>query len=419
MLRLLLCALTGQCLAAGPSEARPNVLLILADDFGYEWVGANGGLSCPTPRLDALAASGMRFERCHVQPLCTPTRLELMTGRSNVRNYRNFGLLPRDEITFGKVFAQAGYHTGICGKWQLGREPDSPQHFGFAQACLWQHTRRPPRYANPGLEYDAKERDFTQGEYGPDLLQHFALDFITSHKGRPWLLYYPMLLTHDPFHPTPDSANWDPKRRGEKGSEPANYPDMVAYLDKQVGQLTDHLQAQGELENTLLMFLGDNGSGRGLCAQTKEGPRFGGKGSTKAQGTHVPLLVHWPAGLAKAGATCRDLISATDIFPTLCEAAAIAAPTALDGVSFLPQLRGQVGHPRPWLYHWYSPRQGSDKTLIQWAMDETHKLYDDGRLYDLRDDPLEQHPLKAEGVAAEKLKAVLLQFAKARPPGLD
>jgi len=130
----------------------------MADDFGYECVTANGGESYQTPNLDRLAAEGVRFEQCHVQPLCTPTRVQLMTGLYNVRNYLNFGTLPRSETTFAHLMKKVGYATAICGKWQLGREKDAPQHFGFDEALLWQQTRRPPRYANPGLERNSTTR---------------------------------------------------------------------------------------------------------------------------------------------------------------------------------------------------------------------------------------------------------------------
>ncbi|HEX6962237.1 MAG TPA: sulfatase-like hydrolase/transferase, partial [Lacipirellula sp.] len=190
---------------------KPNIVLIMADDFGYECVTANGGESYQTPQLDKLAAGGMRFEHCYVQPVCTPTRVQLMTGLHNVRNYFSFGKIGRDARTFAHLLKEAGYATGIAGKWQLGRAKNLPQVLGFDEAYLWQHTRRPPRYANPGLELNGEERDFSKGEYGPDLINEFALDFITRHKDGPFLLYYPMLLTHSPFQPTPDSANWDPQ----------------------------------------------------------------------------------------------------------------------------------------------------------------------------------------------------------------
>jgi arylsulfatase A len=117
-----------------------------------------------------------------------------MTGRYNVRNYINFGTLLRTETTFGHIMKNAGYATGICGKWQLGHELDSPQHFGFEESCLWQQTRRPPRYTNPGLEYNGVEKDFTKGEYGPTLVNDFALGFIEKNKAEALL----PLLPDDP-----------------------------------------------------------------------------------------------------------------------------------------------------------------------------------------------------------------------------
>ena len=194
------------------ADAKPNLILIMADDFGYECVTANGGQSYQTPNLDRLAATGMRFEQCHVQPLCTPTRVQLMTGRYNVRNYLNFGTLLRQETTFAHLLKKAGYATGICGKWQLGHEPDSPQHFGFDESCLWQHTRRPPRYANPGLEHNGVAKDFTDGEYGPKLVNDFALDFVTRHQDAAVL----PLLPDDP-HPRPLPADAGQSGLGPEG----------------------------------------------------------------------------------------------------------------------------------------------------------------------------------------------------------
>ena len=169
MLTLLLGWAATPSPAAAPASYT-NVVLIMADDFGYECVGINGSDSYKTPHLNQLAANGVRFTRCHVQPLCTPTRLELMTGLSNVRNYHYFGLLPESQRTFAHLFRDAGYATGICGKWQLGHKPGLPQHFGFNEALLWQHTRRPPRYANPVLERNDVEEDYSGGEYGPTLI---------------------------------------------------------------------------------------------------------------------------------------------------------------------------------------------------------------------------------------------------------
>jgi arylsulfatase A len=416
--------LAALALAQGP-PAKPNIVLILADDFGYECVGANGGQSYRTPHLDRMAGAGVRFEHCHVQPLCTPTRAQLMTGRYNIRNYLRFGTLIRSETTFAHHLAKAGYATGICGKWQLGREPDSPRHFGFGESFLWQHTRRPPRYANPGLERDGKELDFNSGEYGPDLVNEFAIDFIRRNKARPFFLYYPMMLTHDPYQPTPDSKDWNPKAKGEAvNRKPAHFADMVAYMDKLIGKLDAALAAEGIRENTLVLFVGDNGTGKGATSRFQGKEVKGGKGTTKSTGTHVPLIVNWPRAV-KAGRVNADLVSSVDFLPTLCEAAGAPAPAEIDGVSFLPQLRGEKGHPREWLYTWYSPRQNNNDKVVEYAFDHGHKLYRSGELYDLQKDPLEKDPLPLAGLSPQaasssaRLRAALDKFKDARPAELD
>ncbi|HUX16493.1 MAG TPA: sulfatase-like hydrolase/transferase, partial [Phycisphaerae bacterium] len=210
---------------------KPNIVLIMADDLGYECIGADGGTSYKTPVLDGLAATGVRFERCYAQPLCTPTRVQLMTGIYNVRNYTHFGNMDPQQTTFANILKNAGYATCITGKWQLGKDANLPKRFGFDEACLWQHLRRPPRYANPGLEINGKAVDYSNGEYGPDLVNAYALDFITRHRQQPFFLYYPMILTHDPFQPTPDSPDWDPKAVGERVNvrdKKGHFADMVA-----------------------------------------------------------------------------------------------------------------------------------------------------------------------------------------------
>jgi arylsulfatase A len=404
---------------------RPNIVLIMADDFGYECVTANGGQSYETPHLDRLAASGMRFEQCHVQPLCTPTRVQLMTGRYNVRNYLNFGTLVRTETTFAHLLKQAGYVTGICGKWQLGREQDSPQHFGFDESFLWQHTRRPPRYANPGLEQNGVAKDFTSGEYGPQLVNDFALDFVTRHKDAPFFVYYPMILTHDPFQPTPASLDWNPKAQGESVNRSVkHFADMTVFMDKMIGRLDAKLAELGIRDNTLLMFLGDNGTHRSVTSRLNGADYQGGKGTTTRRGHHVPFVASWPAAM-KQKRVNRDLISAADFLPTICEAAGVKMPANVDGVSFLPQLRGEKATPREWLYCWYSPRQRQDVTVREFAFDHNYKLYRTGQLFDLETDPFEQQPLEAavltdaQKAAAAKLQEVLDRFRDARPVELD
>jgi arylsulfatase A len=298
---------SGACVAFAADVQRPNIVLMMADDFGYECVAANGGTSYETPRLDELAATGMRFEHCHVQPVCTPTRVQLMTGQYNDRNYIHFGILDPAAVTFGHLLQQAGYKTCISGKWQLLGEYEGPTRFGFDEYCLWQLNRRPSRYANPGLEINGRRRDYTNGEYGPDLINEYALDFITRHKDQPFLLYYPMLLTHGPFDPTPDSPDWDP--RGTEGSgskdkpkevQQRHFADMVAYADKLVGQVVDHLESLRLRERTLVIFIGDNGTGKGIVSHMGDRIVHGGKGTTLDTGTHVPLIVNQPGSVPPA-----------------------------------------------------------------------------------------------------------------------
>ena len=130
-------------LQAPLSAVKPNIVFIMADDFGYECVGANGGTSYQTPVLDQMAKEGMRFEHCYSQPICTPSRVKLMTGISNMRNYGKFGFLDPKQTTFANLLKKEGYATCIVGKWQLQGGLEGPNKFGFDEYCLWQLNRRP------------------------------------------------------------------------------------------------------------------------------------------------------------------------------------------------------------------------------------------------------------------------------------
>lgn len=405
------------------SAQRPNIVLIMADDLGYETIGANGGTSYKTPVLDRLAATGVRFDHCYAQPLCTPTRVQLMTGSYNVRNYTNFGQMDPNLRTFGNVFKEAGYATCIVGKWQLGTDPDLPKKFGFDEHCLWQHVRRPPRFANPGLEINGEIKDFSNGEYGPDLVNAYALDFMTRHKRKPFFLYYPMILTHSPYQPTPDSPNWDPTAIGERVNRAEkHFGDMVSYMDKLIGKVVARLEELGIRENTLVVFLGDNGTGRGTRSMMGDRVVIGGKGATTAAGMHVPFIANWP-GTVASGKVCSDLVDSTDFLPTLCDAAGVRVPTdwQIDGRTFLPQLRGARGDPRQWIYSWYSPRGERPR---EFAFNARYKLYRTGEFYDLNRDieeinPLSIADLRDEPAAAAKLlQAALDEFKDARPAHL-
>jgi len=383
---------------------RPNIILIMADDFGYECVGANGSTSYQTPSLDKLAASGTRFEHCYVQPLCTPTRVQLMTGLYNVRNYVDFGHMDSEATTFAHLLKKAGYATGIAGKWQLGRDPGLPQKFGFDEHCLWQHTRRPSRYKNPGLEINGKEIDYTDGEYGPDIVNDWAIDFIERHQTKPFFLYYPMMLTHNPYEPTPNSPDYNggkaEKDKGRKAAgENVRFAAMVTYMDKLIGRLVARLDELGLRESTLVVFLGDNGTGAGVRSRLGDEVVVGGKGNMTRAGMHVPLIVNWP-GKVIAGEVSQDLVDSTDFLPTICEVAGCKIPPELviDGRSFLPQLFGQQGSPRDWYYCWYAPRR---ELKGEFTANQRYKLYRDGKYYDVVADPEEKRPLPKDSLAAD------------------
>ena len=363
---LLLGAFTAQ------ANDQPNIILIMADDMGYEALSSNGSESCKSPNLDKLAAKGVRFTNCFSNPICTPSRVKLMTGQYNVRNYVKFGWLDREQTTFAHQLKAAGYATAIAGKWQLGRDKDSPQHFGFEQSCLWQHTRSgrsnedgkniDRRFVNPQLEFNGVEKDFTHGEYGPQVCTDFICDFIDKNKKKPFLVYYPMILTHCPFDPTPDSTDWDPKRlgsttyKGDRNDPQRHFRDMVAYADKAVGQIVSQLEKSGVRDNTLIIFTGDNGTDTPIVTPWNGKKVVGGKGTMSDTGTRVPLIVNWPAGIRKAGRVVDDLVEFTDVFPTICEVTTAKLPKNHpgDGASIVPVLRNQAGaRKKDWVYIWY------------------------------------------------------------------
>lgn len=382
---------------------KPNIVLIMADDMGFESVGANGSEHYKTPNLDRLAAGGIRFEHAYSQPICTPSRVQIMTGRYNSRNYVKFGFLHPNEITFGNVLQQAGYSTCIAGKWQLLGGFEGPNKFGFDEYCLWQLTRRPSRYPNPGLEINGKTVDYKNGEYGPDIVRDYLVDFIKRKKEVPFFAYYPMILPHWPFGPTPDSDHWDPnnKKLWAK-SNAADFQAMVSYVDKCVGEIDQALADAGVRDNTILIFTCDNGTYQAVKAPFRGMTWVGGKGTTPDAGTHVPLIVSWP-NVIKKGRETNDLVDFSDILPTLAEIAGAKLPDdrQLDGRSFLPQLRGEKGNPRDFVFCWYSRNGYRDDSVQRFARTQTYKLYHDGRFFDVPADILEENGLSPDEIDTE------------------
>ncbi len=340
--------------------------------MGYEAVSSNGSESCHTPNLDKLAAEGVRFTNAFSNPICTPSRVKLMTGQYNVRNYVKFGELDRGQTTFAHQLKKAGYVTCIAGKWQLGSQVDSPRHFGFDEACLWQHTRPrersadgkkvDSRFVNPRFEINGVEKDYDNGEYGPQVCADFICDFIETNKDKPFAVYYPMLLTHCPFDPTPDSRDWDPNRpgsttyKGDLNDPQRHFVDMVAYADKLVGQIVAQLEKSGVRDNTLVIFTGDNGTDKPIVTRWNGTKVAGGKGSMDDEGIRVPFIVNWPAGIKQPGRAADDLLEFSDLMPTLCEATGAKLPEDYpgDGISILPILQDKAdARKKDWIYIWY------------------------------------------------------------------
>lgn len=413
---LLLGALILSCARteAAAEPARQNVIVIMADDVGYECFGCYGSNQYATPRLDALAGEGIRFTHAYSQPLCTPSRVQIMTGQYNVRNYRCFGILDPGERTFGHLFQDAGYATAVAGKWQLfgsqvaaplkGKGMD-PHQAGFDETCLWQVSQRPLRFWDPGLRINGELKTFSENTYGPDICTDFLVDFIERHQEKPFFIYYPMILVHSPFLPTPDSTD----RRSKNAQQ--NFNDMVAYMDKLVGRLVDKLDALGLRENTLVLFTGDNGTHPSLKSSMKDGRIIqGGKGKMTDAGTRVALIASQP-GRIPAGQVCEDLVDFSDILPTVTDWCSVPHPLPqLDGHSFGAQLQGKPGSPREWVYCFYCPRPEKSPER-QFARDQQWKLYRDGTLFNVADDVLEQRPVTGGGkdakVARAKLQAAL------------
>ncbi len=394
------------------AQDRPNIILMMADDLGFETVSANGGAPYKTPILDRLAAEGIRFTNCVAQPLCTPSRVKLMTGRYNFRNYREFGILDPRETTFGNVMRDSGYATCITGKWQLGKDRKLIKPFGFDEYCLWWLEGKSNRYNNVGeLIQNGEVRPGNQGEFGPDVVSAFMLDFITRHKDEPFFCYYPMILTHSPFELTPDS----PPEHTKDSSALELMAGMVAYADKIVGRVVDHLDELGIRENTILLFIGDNGTNQSVTGgSVGEHDWPGGKGSNFVEmGMRVPLVVNYPGGRS-GGAVFDDPVDLTDFLPTFAELAGIGLPKdlPLDGHSFAGRLVGDSNYkPHSWAYVGYYSKNRGD--MSHFARDKQFKLYEGGYLYDFVKDPGHARPINIEttgpkGKAAYKrLKKVL------------
>lgn len=398
------------------SESKPNIIFILADDLGYETLEVNGGSSYKTLKLDQMAQSGMRFTNCFATPLCTPSRVQLMSGKYNFRNYKGFGILDPSEVTFGHLLKQAGYVTGITGKWQLlgspqqqklaGQKGTYPKNAGFDKYFVWQVETidsPPSRYKNPVI-YSSEGNKSFPGKYGPDLFAEFAEKFIEENRDTSFFLYYPMALTHDPFQPTPGDKNFAGTEPGNK-SNTAYFRNMVEYMDKIVGGIIEKVQEEGLSRKTLIIFSGDNGTSTKIVSVLNGKEVRGAKGFPTTYGTHTPLIAYWD-GMIKPGQVNHNLVDFTDMLPTFIEAARGTLPLNFhtDGTSFYSQLINKKNaRKREWIFCSYAPNWGSFKSY-NWIQDKQWKLYQTGEFYDLQKDIEEKHPIAAANLTPNAIK---------------
>src|SRR5262245_4369644 len=401
--------------AADEKKSKPNIILILADDLGTECLGCYGGTSYRTPNLDALAKSGIRFENAYCTPLCTPSRVQLMTGRygfrtgwTNLIGRGSTEFSDGKEKTFGHIFKEAGYRTAIAGKWQLAdfyKHPNNVKEAGFDEYSCWAwvyNGMQTLRYWDPAIWQDGKLRTDVRFKYGEDVFCDFLIDFIGRNRERPFFVYYPMVLVHSPFEYTPDN------KHALRWRSVNYFPDMVAYMDKTVGRIVATLDRFKLREKTLLIFAGDNGTYFNITSKVGEQEVRGGKGTVTHLGTHVPLMASWP-GTIPSGRVSTDLVDFSDVLPTMAELAWVDLPKGItfDGRSFAPQLLGRQGNPREWVF----VQLGRER----FVRDQRWLLHHDGRLYDVKADPAEQKKLAAGddadvAAAKERLLAVLEQL---------
>ncbi len=397
-----------------PVNSRPNIIVILADDLGYGDLACYGSEVALTPHLDQMAAEGTRFTDFYVNaPICGPTRAGILTGRQHYRcgvpsNVpQDHGGLPLAEVTIAQVLSEAGYATGLTGKWHLGRPEEYwPINRGFQEA--W--------WADRGVNYfthlykDGKKWLWRNGQrinpegYWPHLVTREAQKFIRHHQREPFFLYVPYHLPHTPIQALQKHLALYPD---VPGGQTKTYYAMISALDEQVGDILATVREFGLAENTLVFFLSDNGAHRSEKFGDNS-PFSGHKGTTDEGGIRIPAIAWWP-GTVPTGRESAELACSLDLFPTFAAMAGAKLPKVwLDGLNVLPLLKGESASPHEALYWaWQEERvirQGKWKLFH-----ETDKF----RLYDLEADPQEQTNLAATHPdVVERLAPLLAEFSE-------
>ena len=384
--------------AAGASQAdefskriQPNIILIMVDDMGRDWVSCYGS-EHQTPNVDRLAKEGLRYTTVWSTPICTPTRVTLLTGQYPFRHgwvqhydvprWGGRGLDWDRYTTFAAAIRDAGYATGVGGKWQINdlrSQPDALKRHGFDEHCAWTgaekgHPETEDRYFNGYIMTNGKRETVP---YGPDAVNDFAIDFVRRHKDEPFLFYYPMLLAHGPFGSTPLNKDKAPTEKAEQ------YAGYVTYMDRLVGRLIDAVDEAGIRDRTMVVFTGDNGSS--TAGTLNDEPYNKGKGQRADWGVHVPFIVRAPFLIPQPGLYSTDLVDFTDLYPTFAELTGAKLPdgVTLDGKSLIPSLSGDEDpfKKRNWIFS----QIGDFRMVRDWQY-----LLDNQRgCYHVEDDPLQ------------------------------
>jgi len=388
------------------TPAKPNIIFILADDYGVGEVSAYGADNYKTPNIDALARGGTRYTHAYTPSLCGPSRATILTGRylfrTGATNQDATGrFTPAAETMMPTILKSAGYVTAAVGKW--GQLPLGPGEFGFDQhlkfqgsGAYWNTQDKAKTYLVNGKVTPLKDK-----EYLPDVMDRFVTDFITKNHDKPFYLYYSLSHVHTEILPTPDSA---PDSKDI-------YADNVKYMDKLVGKLIAELERQHLRENTLIVFFGDNGTANGRADNAMIGGRRldGAKGSMLEGGSLEPLIVNWP-GVTPAGKVRGDMIDSTDFVPTFAEIAGAKLPEkkTIDGHSFAASIRGESKQAREWVYL---------QLARQWYVrSASWKLTQSGELFDMSDAPFSEKLVSADTkipaaiAARQQLQAALEQL---------
>ncbi len=384
---------------------KPNIIFIIGDDIGYEIPTCNGGQSYSTPNIDALAQQGMRFRQCRSAPLCSPSRFMVLTGKYNFRNYTGWGHMDTSEKTIGNMLKDAGYATCYAGKWQLDGGDQSIRTFGFGNYSVWFpynlciENDEGSRYKSAKIyENSAYLPDsVTNNKYSEDHFADYVMNFIDSNKSNSFFVYYSMILSHQAFSPTPDDAQYAAWNPDPYLSDKTFFPSMVQYMDKKIGMLINKINTLGIANNTVIFYIGDNGTDRQITSRFQNKNITGAKGTTVEYGIHVPLIIKWPAKVAAASIN-SDLIDFPDFLPTLAGIANIPVPAnygILDGTSFYKHLTGANDTPPKWAFcHFDNQRCVYNLPLQRYSQDSAYKLYDStGLFYHFTKDIQEKKPL--------------------------